>query len=165
MLIRFANFPDIDAIVEMGAIATRNGAWAPISTFDVGTARKSVSQSIEEGLSFVAEHEGRVVGCILHRMMSWVFSESQKYLEAIHFHVEPAARRLRDDRLGLLTAEALLQASKDLANATDLHVYASMMWGPRIEVRDRFMRKAGFSSVGGTFVFAPNATEAMQAAE
>ncbi|HML29832.1 MAG TPA: GNAT family N-acetyltransferase [Hyphomicrobium sp.] len=166
MIIRFGLKEDVDAILMHSAEAVLSGVWAPISEFDIDSARRNVQACVDAGLTFVAEHEGEVVGFVLHRELSWLFSDKMKYFETVHFYVLPSARRLRDDRLNLRTSDALLQASKDLANASGMDVYAPMMWGPRIESRDRFMRKAGFKSVGGTFVFAPEKkAETLQAAE
>lgn len=166
MHIRFAFKEDADAILMHSAEAVLSGVWAPVDHFDVDTARRNIKEAIDAGLTFVAEHEGAVVGFVLHRELSWVFSDKVKYFEAMHFYVVPSARHLRDERLKLRTADALLRASKDLANVSGKEVYVPMMWGSRIESRDRFMRRAGFKSVGSTFVFAPEKkAETLQAAE
>ncbi len=165
MRIRFALPCDIDAIVMLGAEAVLNGVWAPITHCDVDVTKRNVAAAVDAKLAFVAEHEGQVVGFILYRRMSFVFADSIQYLEVSCFYAVPEGRKLRDDRLHLPTASALLQASKDLANCTKLPVYVPVMWGPQIEARDRFMRKAGFNYVGGNFVFEPQEVEALQAAE
>lgn len=100
---------------------------------------------IAQGLCWVAVADGKVIGCAMADRGHWPWNRKAVFLDAMHFWVEPQARRG-----GVATGLIAAMRAKAADLGCPLRINITYPDG-NAEIKDRMMRMAGFQYLGGSF--------------
>jgi len=105
-----------------------------------------ISKCIDDTV-FVAECDGQMVGSVGFEVSGWPWAPEDKFLHDTWFYVVPEYRNT-------MVASALIDKIKLLVKSTGLTFFGGVSWGgDRVELKDRFIERHGFTYVGGNFTY------------
>jgi GNAT superfamily N-acetyltransferase len=145
--IRFATPADIPALIEMGRTAHAESIQAHFSFKPerlVQQLRACIDPPNPRYCLFVAEREGQLVGAIWGFVDQHYFSDARVATELMFY--------VRADYRGSPIAVRLITAYRRWAeNRGVQEIMICMTTGHDIEKFDRFLKRAGFTHVGGNY--------------
>lgn len=148
-MIRLGRFEDVFAIEQTLLVAAVEAGF-PVPVVEQPYAYQKTMDLIARGMVFVAEEGSRVVGVLILGTQVWAWNRQVWQYCDEYFWVEPEFRKGG-------TAEQLLEAAKAKA-----HEEGRMLWidlsfgGADTELKDRFVKRCGFTYKGGRFLFDPS---------
>ena len=143
------------SIVGFFRIIREESAYA-LPEIDPVYARNNAEMFIRDHkLTWVAVHEGRVIGCFMGAVVSFSWTPKPSAIENVHLGVLQEYRRFG-------VAEVLLKRVKESSSALGLPIKLQIDFGEeKADLKERFVKRAGFAYVGSNFIFAPQAPEAV----
>ena len=145
IVIRPGRYEDMAETVNLLAQGIRE-AEVPMPELQFPHCYHWFISAVAEGLVFVAECNGRIVGGLVGGCTYWPWDALQKQpmLSAPAWYVDPAFRRGG-------TARGLLKKLEERALEKDAHVMIEINNGVMADQKDRFMTISGYSRVGGQY--------------
>ena len=103
---------------------------------------------ITNGLVYVAEYAGRIVGSLGMNVdfFPWARQEHARHLNTAWLYVHPKYRKTG-------AADALVNKSLEFAKATNMLATFGIMMDHNVELKERFLKMKGMDYVGASFIY------------
>lgn len=161
--IRTATLLDIYAVEALGRHALEESGRL-YGGYNLSYVLKGIIDSIDRGLIYLAETEDQtIIGGLVISLTSWPQAPDQPLLTNEHLYVLPDHRsRTVDD--GRLVGMALIDILQDMSNTAKVPVVFNTTFGTDMDVTDRLMKRAGFRTIGGSYLYQPKMEQSEEAA-
>lgn len=142
VILRTATIADIPQLVELGRMMHFESRYA-VFDFDPATVAVTLREAIAQGLTFLAEQDGDLVGGFVGAITTHFFGRDLIAYD-VATYVAPAHR----GRLGVRLIREYVRRAK-AAGVVDIHLGTSS--GIRPERMERLCTRLGFTRIGGLY--------------